>query len=54
MYHTDRHPGAWQATVRCPTPPPAVERAAEVHLHFHGADPGDVAEALRRVNREHE
>jgi hypothetical protein len=26
----------------------------EVHLHFHGITAEDVAEALRRVNREHE
>jgi hypothetical protein len=33
---------------------PAIEGPAEVHLHFHGVGAEDVAEVLRRVNREHE
>jgi hypothetical protein len=28
---------------------PAVERPREVHLHFHGADPQDVAAIMRRI-----
>jgi choline-glycine betaine transporter len=33
---------------------PAIEQPAprELHLHFHGADPADVAETLRRINHE--
>ena len=32
-----------------PTPPPAIERAAEVHLHFHGVTAEDVAAIVRQT-----
>ena len=31
-----------------PTPPPVIERGAEVHLRFHGISAGDVAAILRQ------
>ena len=31
---------------------PALERGGELHLHFHGVAPEDVAAAIRRAQRE--
>ena len=58
LVHTARHPDSLpRGIVPAPTlhELPAPERPAigppaarEFHIHFHGADPGDVAEILRR------
>jgi protein-S-isoprenylcysteine O-methyltransferase Ste14 len=56
LVHLARHPGSLPRVI-VPAPSlhelPAPERPAigpkpELHLHFHGADPVDVAEILRR------
>ena len=33
-------------------PRPAIEAPRQVHLHFHGVDPADVAELIRRHNEQ--
>jgi hypothetical protein len=39
-------------TPECDSERPALEAAREVHLHFHGVDPADVAEILRHERPE--
>jgi hypothetical protein len=46
-------PPPWRSVQHGTEPQPAIERPAEVHLHFHGVTPEDVAAMIARQEDGH-
>jgi hypothetical protein len=44
-------PRVARAAQPLPAPPPAIERAPEVHLHLHGVTPEEIAAILNRRDK---